>query len=335
MPTMNTVRFHQSGEPEVLIYEQVDRPAPMAGQVLVKVSAIGVNYADVMRRSAPDSYPVPSPLPYALGGEATGTIVELGAGVSPHYQGRRAIVFPGAGCYSDYVVVPVDRVFDLPEGLSDEDALALFVQGLTAAFVLRYSARLAHNETLLVQGAAGGVGNLAVQLGRQYGAGKIIGCASSPEKRALVERLGADLTVDYRDPAWPDQVRDFTQGKGVDVVMEMTGGTVAHQSISLLAPFGRSIIYGHSSGEKPIVDISILPPRNLSITGFYFRAFLDRADLVANTLQELATLVSTGRLEVQQGGKFPLSEAASAHRLLESRTSTGKLILEPDEQGRD
>jgi NADPH2:quinone reductase len=129
-------------------------------------------------------------------------------------------------------------------------------------------------------------------------------------------------------------VRDFTQGKGVDVVMEMTGGTVAHQSISLLAPFGRSIIYGHSSGEKPIVDISILPPRNLSITGFYFRAFLDRADLVANTLQELATLVSAGRLEVQQGGKFPLSEAASAHRLLESRTSTGKLILEPDEQGR-
>jgi NADPH:quinone reductase len=330
MATMHTVRFHEHGSPEVLRYEEVTRPEPGPGEALVKISAIGVNYADVMRRQSPDLYPMPSPLPWTCGGEAVGTIVEVGEGVPTDIIGQRSVVFPGKGCYSDYTVVPQNRIYKIAPELSDAQAIALFVQGLTAALILSQSARLAPGETVLVQGAAGGVGSLAVQLAKIYGAGPVIGCAGSTEKCRLVESLGADLGVNYTDPTWADQVREFTGGQGVDVVLEMTGGKVAEDSLRLLKGFGRSIVFGHTSGKALSVNMGDLPQNNISVTGFYLRPYLDKGTLAADTLAEFADYVAVGRLSVQLGGSFPLSRAADAHRQLESRSTTGKLVLVPD-----
>ena len=330
MIKMHTIRFHHHGSPDVLRYEVVERPVAGAGQMLDKLSAVGVNYADVMRRKSRDLYPMPSPLPYTLGGEAVGTVLEVGPGVSPDLIGQRSIVFPGIGCYSDYAVVPENRVYKISEQLSDAQAIALFVQGLSASFILRYAARMTRGETVLVQGAAGGVGSLAVQLARIYGAGRVIGCAGTEEKCRLVEALGADLCVNYNDPDWAQRVRDFTGGEGVDIVMEMTGGTVAEECIGLLKPFARTVIFGHTSEHPISIEMAKLPPRNLTFTGFYFRPYLDRGSLVPDTLAEFADLVSNGRLNVQIAGSYALSRAADAHRLLESRSTVGKVILLPE-----
>jgi NADPH:quinone reductase len=330
MPMMHTVRFHEHGAPDVLRYEEVERPVPGEGEVLVKISTIGVNYADVMRRQAPDLYPMPSPLPWTCGGEAVGVVTEVGAGVSPEIIGQRSVVFPGKGCYSDYTVVPLNRVYQIAPALNDAQAIALFVQGLTAALILRESARMKPGEAVLVQGAAGGVGSLAVQLAKIYGAGPVIGCAGSAEKCRLVEGLGADLAVNYTDPSWPDQVREFTGGQGVDIVMEMTGGQVAEDSLRLLKMFGRSVVFGHTSGKALAVEMGKLPQQNLSVIGFYLRPYLDLGTLAVDTLAEFAEFVAAGRLKVQLGGSFPLSRAADAHRQLEGRSTTGKLVMVPD-----
>jgi NADPH:quinone reductase len=331
MAMMHTVRFHEHGSPDVLRYEEVARPEPGPGEALVKIATIGVNYGDVMRRQAPDLYPMPSPLPWTCGGEAVGTVVEVGEGVSPAIIGQRSVVFPGKGCYSDYTVVPVNRIYQIAPALSDAQAIALFVQGLTAAFILSQSARLAPGETVLVQGAAGGVGSMAVQLAKIYGAGLVVGCAGSTEKCRLVESLGADLAVNYNDPDWAEQARVFTGGSGVDVVFEMTGGKVAEDSLGLLKMFGRSVVFGHTSGKALAIDMGKLPQQNLSVTGFYLRPYLDIGTLVVDTLAEFAEYVASGRLKVQLGGSFPLSQAAEAHRQLESRATIGKLVLTPDD----
>lgn len=329
-PLMHAVRFHAKGGPEVLQYELTPRPMPGPGQVLARVVATGVNYADVMRRKG-DNYPFPSPMPYTLGGEAVGVIEACGEGADRQILGTRAIVFPGVGCYADYVVVPQERVFPLPPGLEDAHAIALFVQGLTAALMLKRSARIAPGESVMVQGAAGGVGSVAVQMARHYGAGLVIGCASTPQKRQVVERLGADIAVDYGKPGWADEVRAATSGRGVDIVLEMAGGTVAAESFDLLAPFGRSVVYGNSSEDDWLLDTKRMPPRNVSVTGFYFRPFLEERDFILATLNEMAGLVSTGALQVQIGGTFKLSDAAQAHAMLEGRGASGKLILVPDQ----
>jgi NADPH:quinone reductase len=331
MPTMHTVRFHEHGSPDVLRYEEVPRPQAAAGQALVKISTTGVNYGDVMRRQSVDLYPMPSPLPWTCGSEAVGIVVEVGEGVSPDIIGQRSLVFPGQGCYSEYTTVPANRIYPIAPALSDGQALALFGQGLTAAFILRHSARLAAGETVLVQGAAGGVGSLAVQLAKIYGAGLVIGCAGSDEKCRRVEGLGADLCVNYTDPTWPDQVREFTGGRGVDVVMEMTGGKVAEESLRLLAMFGRSVVFGHTSGRALTVDSGALPQQNRAVIGFYLRPYLDIGTLVVDTLAEFGRFVEAGRLKVQLAGRFPLSQAADAHRALESRATVGKVLLIPGE----
>lgn len=328
MLTMKTVRFHRLGAPEVLVYEDVPRPIPQPGFALVRVEATGVNFADVVRRNG-DPYPVPSPLPYTLGGECVGVVEAVGAGAAADLVGRRMFAFPGAGCYSEYVVVPLDRLYAFPQGLEPEAGISLFVQGLSAALILRRAARLAPGETVLVQGAAGGVGFLAVQLAKLYGAGMVIGAASSAEKRELVLTHGADLAVDYTQPEWPAQVRAATDGRGVDVVLEMTGGEVARQCMGLLAPFGRSIVYGVASREPLIVNTEEMPPRNISVTGFYLRSFLGERALIESMLADFAGFVQDGRLKIHTGGVFRLKDAAQAHRALEGRATTGKLVLVP------
>jgi NADPH:quinone reductase len=326
---MNAIRFHRKGPPEVLQYEQIERPAPAAGQALCRVRATGVNYADVMKRAG-DSYPIPVEMPFIPGAEAVVDIVEIGAGGDAAMVGQRAIIFPGASCYADYVVTPVNRIYRLPEGLGDEQALALFGQGTTAGIMLRHSTRLAKGDVVLVQAAAGGVGLIAVQLAKAWGAGAVIGCASTPEKRALAKEYGADLVVDYNKPGWTDEVRAFTDGRGVDIVLEMTGGRIAEECFDLMAMFGRAVVFGAVSEQDWILNTGKLPHRSLSVAGFWTRPHLDNPQMFEAMLAEFAALIDQGQLKVHLGGRWSLSQAAKAHAAVESRTATGKQVLIPD-----
>jgi NADPH:quinone reductase len=325
---LKVVRFHKTGGPEVLKFEDIPNPVPGVGQVLIKVEAVGVNFADVMRRRG-DDYPEPSPTPFVLGGEVAGTIEALGEGVVGLEVGALVFATSRVGGYAQYVCAPAAAVIPLPVGITALQATALVVQGLTAALTLRHSARLAKGESVLIEAAAGGVGSFAVQLARLYGAGLVIAAASTPAKRAFSLQLGADVAVDYTAPGWAKEVRQVTGGKGVDVVLEMVGGESVAQALDAMAPFGRMISYGQTSGNTALVDPWRLTVPNLSVTGFYIGAFFAFPELIAATLKEIIGFVKAGDLKLQIGTVLPLSQAEEAHRLLEGRHTTGKVVLQP------
>ncbi|WP_204124917.1 NADPH:quinone oxidoreductase family protein [Pseudomonas sp. 008] len=325
---MKAVRFYKTGGPEVLVYEDVVAPTPSAGEVLIKIEAVGMNFADVMRRRG-DEYPEPSPTPFILGAEVAGTVVALGEGVSGIDVGTSVLAVPGAGGYAQYVAVPALTVIPLPNGFDPVAAAALLAHGLTAAIVLKRAAKILPGETVLIEGAAGGVGSFAIQLAKLYGAGKIIAAASTPEKRAKAESLGADASVDYTAPNWADEVRRLTDGRGVDIVIETAGGNNLNQALDAMAPFGRLIYLGQSSGDAANVDPWRLTATNHSIIGFYISAYLADAGLLMSTIGELMNYITEEKVEIQVGHVLPLSEAMEAHRLLENRLTTGKVVLQP------
>ncbi|CVI63052.1 MULTISPECIES: quinone oxidoreductase family protein [Agrobacterium] len=184
-------------------------------------------------------------------------------------------------------------------------------------------------ETVLIEGAAGGVGSFAIQLAKLYGAGKIIAAASTPEKSAKAEALGADVSVDYTKPNWADDVRRFTDGQGVNIVIETAGGATLNQALDAMGSFGRMIFLGQSSGKTALVDPWRLTSMNHSVVGFYIGAYLANAELLMATIGELIGFVASGQVKIQVGAVLPLSQAAEAHRLLDGRQTTGKVVLEP------
>lgn len=325
---MKAIRFHSTGGPDVLVYEDVPDPVAGPGEVLIKVEAVGMNFADVMRRRG-DDYPEPSPPPFILGAEVAGTVAALGDGVTDIPVGLSVLAAPGAGGYAQYVVVPAATIIPLPEGFDAVQAAALLGHGLTAAIVLKQAAKLLPSETVLIEGAAGGVGSFAIQLAKLYGAGKIIAAASTPEKRAKAEALGADVSVDYTKPNWADDVRRITEGQGVNIVIETAGGDTLNQALDAMAPFGRMIFLGQSSGKTALVDPWRLTSMNHSVVGFYIGAYLANAELLMATIGELIGFVASGQVKIQVGTVLPLSQAAEAHRLLEGRQTTGKVVLQP------
>ncbi len=327
---MKAVRFHQTGGPEVLVYEDVPDPAPQDGEVLIQIEAVGMNFADVMRRRG-DNYPDPSPPPFILGAEVAGTVAAVGNGVTSLEVGTPVLATPGVGGYAQFICVPAASAIPLPDGLSFIQAAALMGHGLTAGLSLRKAARLLEGESILIEAAAGGVGSFAVQLAKLYGAGKVIAAASTPEKRAIAERLGADASVDYTDPGWAEDVRALTNGRGVDVLLEMTGGPTVNQALDAMAPFGRMVFIGQSSGKTALVDPWRLTVPNHTVTGFYVGAYLAFPDVIMSTLTEIIGYIMTGKLSLQVGAVLPLSQAAEAHRLLEGRKTTGKVVLQPFE----
>lgn len=325
---MKAARFHETGGPEVLVYEEVADPSPSVGEVLVRIEAVGLNYADVMRRRG-DDYPEPSPPPFILGAEVAGTIAALGPGVTGVEIGTLVLATPGAGGYAQYICVPAAAITPVPPDVSAVQAAALVGHGLTAALSLRKAARLSKGESVLIEAAAGGVGSFAVQLAKLYGAGQVIAAASTPEKRAIAERLGADASVDYTAPNWGNKVRALTNGRGVDVVLETVGGDTLVQALGAMAPFGRMVFLGQSSGETALVDPWKLTTQNHTVAGFYIGEYLAFPDLIQATLGEIIGFIMAGKLSLQVGTVLPLSQAAEAHRLLEGRKTTGKVVLQP------
>lgn len=324
---MQAVRFHAHGGPEVLRVEDVPRPEPTGDELLVEVEACGVNYADTVRRWG-DHYPIPTPLPSICGGEIAGTVVAAGPEADPVRIGQRVLAAPPSGGYAEYACVRQSLAFALPQGLDALQGVALFIQGLSAALVLSQAGRLAPGEAVFVEGASGGVGSLAVQLARLLGAGCVIGAAGSAEKRARVLALGADAAIDYGTPGWSAEVRRLTGGRGVDVVMEMTGGDVFREAMQCLAPGGRVVVYGIASRDPFQVPSQRLISNGWVVAGFFLGQFLRNRPLIEGTLAQMAHHVREGQLRVEVEAQ-PLSRAAEVHRRLESRQSAAKFVLRP------
>ncbi len=327
---MRIMRFYEYGGPEVLKLEEVERPHPQAGEILVKVEVIGLNYADTMQRRG--MYPFPVPFPIVLGGDVVGRVITLGEGVTSPAVGTCILTALPLGAYAEYITVPARTTSALPTQLSVHDALVLPVQGQTAYHVLTTAGHLRPGESVLIQAAAGGVGSLAVQLAKALGAGLVIATASTERKLDLVRSLGADVAINYTQPDWAEQVQDATQGKGVDLVLEMVGGTIFDHSIRLLAPFGRFVFFGAASGENRVVEPIQLMNMQACI-GFGLPPLIEkRPDLLEQGMQTLLTLIEQGKVKPVIHSVLPFEQAAEAHHLLETRQTVGKVVLTLEEQ---
>jgi len=315
---MRAIVVERFGGPEVLeLVEDAPEPAVGEGMALLEVARAGINYADT--HQAEDSYLAPTTLPLIPGVEATGRIGE-----------RRVVALLPHGGYAQRVAAPAMTTFDVPDGVDDGTACALVLQGTTAWHVLRTSAQLRQGETVVVLAAAGGVGTLAVQLARIFGAGRVVAVASSPEKRALAEELGADATVDSAEEDLTGAIKEACGGRS-DVVLEMTGGPTTAACLATLAPFGRLVIYGMASREPTApVDLGRLTLRSQGVIGFWLaHAMRDPARLLAGPMAEMLDLVDRGELRAVIGETYPLVEARRAHEDLRARRSVGKLLLDP------
>jgi NADPH2:quinone reductase len=316
---MRAIRVSQWGGPEVLeLVEDAPRPEPAEHERLVRVTRAGINYADT--HAADNSYLARYELPLTPGSEVAGVTED----------GQRVVGLVAGGGYAQYAAVPAATTFPIPDGVSDEQALALLIQGLTAWHLYRTSAKLAEGESVVVHAAAGGVGSLAVQLGRSFGAGRIIGTASSEEKRQLALELGADAAVDVTREDLADALREANGGHRVDVVLEMAGGRVFDQSLRALAPFGRLVAYGIASREPNTVPTGALMARSQAVIGFWLVDCLRRPEtMLAAPLGDLFARTAAGELRVVEGQVYPLSEARRAHEDLRARRTVGKLVLDP------
>ncbi len=325
---MKAIRFHELGGPEVLRYEDAPDPSPASGEVLVRVRAIGVNYADTMFREG--RYFLQPVFPAIPGLETAGEVVAVGEGVTAFVSGDRVMgPLANAGGYAELAVAPAHHLSKLPDNVSWTDAAALPIAAVTADQVLHVAGRLCPGETVVVHAAAGSVGTLMVQLAKLAGA-RVIATASTEEKRQLALSLGADVAIDYRQADWPQRVRAATGGRGADVIAEMVGGAVFTQSWTCLAPWGRLVCFGMAGGEMPQLNPVMLMPQNQSVTGYYVTSAIDRPDLMRPTYDRLYAALSGGNLRVIVGGTAPLSEAAEVHRRLQGRQTTGRLVLLPE-----
>jgi len=324
---MKAIRFEEYGGPDMLDLVDIDKPTIGDQEVLVKVKAIGVNYADIARREG--KYVVPTPLPFIPGAEVAGIITEVGKDVKRYKPGMRVVSLIESAGYAEYVNLHEMALAPIPDGVDFINAVALPLQGQTAYHILKTMGRLEKGETVLVHAAAGGVGAIAVQLAKIFGAGKIIATASSDEKLAHAKELGADHVVNYTEEGWELKVRELTDGKGVDVALEMVGGDIFRKTLKCLAPFGRVVVFGAASGETSPLQAGELMRRNQSIVGFFLPQIMKNYDMYQASFKELLGFIESGDLALTIGGTYRLEEAADVHRLMQGRKTMGKLVLVP------
>jgi NADPH2:quinone reductase len=314
---VRAIQITEFGGPEVLRETQLPDPVPGPGQLLLDVDSAGVNYADT--HTVEDSYLSASTLPMVPGAEVVGRTAD----------GRRVVALTDGGGYAERALAQEYLAHDVPDGVTDTQALSLIVQGLTAWHLLRTSARLAPGESVVVHAAAGGTGSLAVQLAKAFGAGRVIATASTKEKRDLALELGADAAVDAAPEELKERLVEANGGRKVDVVLEMTGGPVFDASLAAVAPFGRLVTYGMASRTPATpVEPARLMGRSQAVIGFWLMHCLGRPGMYREPMAELLAMTAEGRLRPLAGGVYPLSEAARAHQDLRSRQTFGKLVLD-------
>jgi NADPH:quinone reductase len=323
---MRAIRISRWGGPEVLELDaDVPLPEPGGQDVLLRVTHAGINFADTHARD--NSYLARYELPLVPGGEVAGVVEHDGPGFT---AGERVVALVGSGGYAEYVAAPAATTFAVPEDVTDATALAFLIQGLTAWHLYRTCARIQPGESVVVHAAAGGVGSLAVQLGRPLGAGRVIATASTEAKRALALELGADAAVDVTREDLAQALLEANLGEPVDAVLEMAGGSVFDASLEALAPFGRLVAYGIASREPNTVSSGALMRKSRALVGFWLMHCLRRpAEMIDAPLQELFERAAAGELRVIEGETYPLSEARRAHEDLQARRTAGKLLLDP------
>jgi NADPH:quinone reductase len=315
---MRAIQMTEFGGPEVLTLTELPQPQPGEGEVLIKVTRAGLNFADTHTRT--NSYVRKATLPLVPGGEVAGVREDTG---------ERVVALTGDGGYAEYAVAPRELVYPIPSELDDGAALAILIQGLTAWHLYRTAGRVGEGESVVVHSAAGGVGSLAVQLGRPFGAGRVIATASSADKRALALELGADVAIDAAAEGLTERLIEANEGRGVDVVFDMAGGAVFDASYAALAHFGRIVVCGIASQEPNELRTGSLLRHSRSVVGFYLFHCLERPAMVADALADLFARAARGGLRAVIGGVYPLDRAAQAHVDLRERRTTGKLLLDP------
>jgi NADPH:quinone reductase len=321
---MRAVQIQEFGGPEVLKVADLPMPEPGDGELLVKVSHAGINFADTHQRE--NTYLAKFELPLVPGGEVAGTVERAANGFE---EGQRVVGMIGTGAYAEYAVVRAATTFPIPDGVDDAVALALLIQGLTAWHLYKTSARLQDGETVVVIAASGGVGNLAVQLAKPFGAGRVIATASTEEKRKQALELGADAALDPNAENLGEQLIEANGGKKVDVVLEMAGGRVFDECLSALAPFGRLVTYGIAGREPNTVASGSLMRKSQSVVGFWLMHCLGREDMLREPLEDLFQRAAQGQLKPLVGETYGLADVARAHEDLQSRRTSGKLLLDP------
>jgi NADPH:quinone reductase len=322
---MKAIQVTEYGGPENMMLADVGRPVPAAGEVLIKVKAASVNFADVKARYGKKGG---GHLPYIPGIDCTGTIEGLGNGVEGLIPGQRVIAFPSKGSYAEYAVAPAMLTFPIPESISDIQAAASPIAGVTSLKLLEEVAQIQQGETVLIHAGAGGVGTTAIQLARILGAGKVLTTAGSLEKTAYAMEAGAHYAACYTKEDFSAKVMEWTEGKGADVILDSVAGTVTVKSLDCLAPFGRLVNFGNASGSAGTVQTSDLHSSCRSLLGFSFGTVRKkRPHLVKYSAEKVIGLLENGQLSMKIGKTFSLAEAAEAHTLIESRQSMGKIVL--------
>jgi NADPH2:quinone reductase len=315
---MRAIKIEEFGGPEVLKLVEIDRPEPKDGEVLIEVERCGINFADTHQRE--NTYLSRFEVPLIPGGEVGGVI---------EGTGERVVAMTGTGGYAEYVAVPREQVFPIPDDVEYGTALALIIQGLTAWHLFKTSAKLQQGESVVVISGAGGVGSLAVQLAKPMGAGRVIATASSEEKRNLTLELGADAAVDPETEDLEQALIDANEGRKVDVVLEMAGGRIFDQSLDALAPFGRLVTYGLASRQPSEIQNARLMRKSWGVVGFWLMHCLTRPDMIRGPLADLFERAGRGELRVVVGETYPMSDVRRAHEDLQSRKTSGKLLLDP------
>jgi NADPH2:quinone reductase len=315
---MRAIQQREFGGPEVLELVDLPVPEPGDGEVLIRVSRAGMNFADTHQRR--NDYLAAQQLPLVPGGEVAGIREDTG---------ERVVALTGKGGYAEYAIAQEALTFPIADGVDDGTALALVLQGLTAWHLYRTAGRVDPGETVVVIAGAGGVGSLAVQLGRAMGAGRVIATASTSDKRDLALELGADAAVDGDPEGLKDRLIEANLGRQVDVVFEMAGGEVFDACLAALAPFGRLVTYGIASGKGNEVHTRKLMGRSRAVVGFWLMHCLGKPAMIDEALRDLFERAARGELRAVVGATYPLSEARQAQIDLAERRTTGKVLLDP------
>jgi NADPH:quinone reductase len=322
---MKAIRIHTPGGPEALQYDDVAEPTPGAGQAVVKLAAAGVNYIDVYFRTG--AYK--APLPLIIGLEGAGTVSAVGQGVTDAKVGDTVAWTGVPASYAQMTAVPVDRLVKLPAGMAPKDGAAAMLQGMTAHYLVKSSYPLKKGDTCLVHAAAGGVGLLLCQMGKMLGA-TVIGTVSTEEKAALAKGAGADHVILYSKQDFEPEVKRITGGRGVDVVYDGVGATTFDKSLSCLRPRGFMILFGAASGPVPPLDLQTINQRgSLFVQRPSLNHHIAAREELVQRAGDVLGWIRDGKIKLRVEHQFPLAQAADAHRALEGRKTTGKILLIP------
>jgi NADPH2:quinone reductase len=321
---MKAIRIHEFGGPEVLRYEDLPLPEPGPGEARVKLAATGVNFIDIYHRKGQ----YPGQLPLTLGQEAAGVVDAVGADVADVKPGEHVAYAGAQGAYAEYAIVPAARLVPVPEGVALDLAAAVMLQGMTAHYLTHHTFALKPGDTALVHAAAGGVGQLLVQLAKRRGA-RVIGTASAA-KLDLARAAGVDEVISYNEEDFEAAVKRLTDGKGVDVVYDSVGKTTFDKSLNCLRRRGYMVLFGQSSGPVPALDPQILNGKgSLFLTRPTLAHYTATRDELLSRTNDLFGWIAAGELKVMIDTTFPLAQAAEAHRYLEDRRTKGKVLLIP------